>query len=191
MRSDFDLEARPRATSAFYALEGHDRDDSWPRVATVGLGPPFRRSTPVRVASRFHAPPERVFAAWLDAKSAGRWLFATALRPIAEVAIDARVGGAFRFLERRRTASTEYAGRFLALVPPRRLAFTLALDGRPLSTVTIHIAARRDGCELVLLQQPVPPFERQSTEGRWTGILYGLELLLEAEIRNGPTRSQP
>ena len=32
----------------------------------------------VRVTRRFGAAPQRVFDAWLDAKTAGKWLFATA-----------------------------------------------------------------------------------------------------------------
>jgi uncharacterized protein YndB with AHSA1/START domain len=190
MRVDVDLEACRWASLAVYALEDHDRHDSW-SSAGVELRPARARAEGVRVTKGFRAPPERVFAAWLNANSAGTWLFATAARPIAEVDIDARIGGAFRFLERRRRSSTEYAGRYLAIVPSRRLAFTLALDGGRISTVTIDIAPRRSGCALVLRHQPVPSCERQRTEARWTGILYGLELMLDAEIPYGPTRSQP
>jgi len=48
----------------------------------------------VRVAQRFRASAERVFNAWVDPGTAGRWLFATALRPMSGVSIDARAGGA-------------------------------------------------------------------------------------------------
>jgi uncharacterized protein YndB with AHSA1/START domain len=190
MRSDFDLDGRPGGALALYALEGHDRDDRWAVVAMME-GQRLRPRGPaiVRVAKRFRASPERVFAAWLDAKSAGRWLFATATQPIAEVDIDARVGGAFRLLERRRRSSTEYAGRYLHILPSRQLAFTLAVDRGPVSTVTIDIAPRPSGCELALLQQPVARLERRPTADRWSGILYGLDLVLEAETRNDPRRS--
>jgi activator of Hsp90 ATPase-like protein len=163
MRSDFDLDGRPGGALALYALEGHDRDDRWAVAAMLDgqrLWP--RAPAIVRVAKRFRVSPERVFAAWLDAKSAGRWLFATATQPIAEVDIDARVGGAFRLLERRRRSSTEYAGRYLHILPSR---------------------------ELALLQQPVARLERRPTAERWSGILYGLDLVLEAETRNDPRRS--
>jgi hypothetical protein len=46
---------------------------------------------------------------------AGRWLFATASRPMARVEIDARVEGSFRFVDRRIGAITEYTGEFIEM----------------------------------------------------------------------------
>ena len=138
----------------------------------------------VRVARRFGASPERVFAAWLDARSAGGWLFATASRPVDEVAIDPRVGGEFRFVERRRGTIAVRVGRYLEIVPPRRLVFTLACEPctDEVSRVAIDIVPCAEGCELVLGHSDVPPAERERTEGRWTGILYGLAETLDAPV---------
>jgi uncharacterized protein YndB with AHSA1/START domain len=138
----------------------------------------------IRIVQRFDASPERVFAAWLDAGTAGHWLFATASRPIDEVAIDPRVGGAFRFVERSRGRIVEHVGRYLEIVPPRRLAFALAMAGRAefLSRVAIDIARCGDGCELVLSHDRLPHGVRERTEGRWIGILYGLAEALDTAI---------
>jgi uncharacterized protein YndB with AHSA1/START domain len=138
----------------------------------------------IRIVQRFDASPERVFAAWLDPATAGRWLFATASRPVSEVAIDARVGGSFRFVERRRGRVARQVGRYLEIVPARRLAFTLEASGHPeaLSRVTIDIAPCGQGCELVLSQALVAPDDLERTEGRWMGILYGLGEALGAMI---------
>jgi uncharacterized protein YndB with AHSA1/START domain len=131
------------------------------------------RLTAIRLTRRFRAPPRRVFDAWLDPGLAGSWLFATALRPMTEVEIDARVGGRFRLAERRNGASTEHHGRYLEIVPHRRLVFTLREERRA-TRVTVEINRRKQGCELRLRHENLPPDRTHDTEARWTGILHGL-----------------
>jgi uncharacterized protein YndB with AHSA1/START domain len=136
----------------------------------------------IRVARRFRAPPERVFHAWLEPAVAGRWLFATASEPIADVDIDPRVGGSFRLAERRDGARVEHAGRYVEIVPHRRLVFTLAMADRPrvVTRVTAEISPRKTGCELALTHENVPPDRAGETEARWTGVLYGLDETLSS-----------
>jgi uncharacterized protein YndB with AHSA1/START domain len=139
----------------------------------------------IRVARRFSAPPERVFHAWLEPEVAGRWLFATASQPMTVLDIDPRAGGSFRFAERRNGARVEHAGRYVELVPHRRLVFTLALADRPrvLTRVTAEISPRKTGCELALTHENVPPECAGETEARWTGVLYGLDETLNSRPR--------
>jgi uncharacterized protein YndB with AHSA1/START domain len=136
----------------------------------------------IRIVQRFAASPEQVFAAWLDPATAGRWLFATASRPVDEVVIDARVGGRFRFVQRQRGRVSRYVGRYLDIEPPRRLAFTLESSDRPesVSRVTIDIAPCGRGCELALAHALIAPDDLERAEGRWMGILYGLAETLGA-----------
>lgn len=54
-----------------------------------------------RVTRQFSSSPQRVFDAWLDSKTAGKWLFATTRGHIVCVEIDARAGGWFYIVERR------------------------------------------------------------------------------------------
>jgi uncharacterized protein YndB with AHSA1/START domain len=133
-------------------------------------------SVEVRVSQRFDASPERVFDAWLDPAMASAWLFATASRPVARVEIDARVGGSFRFVDWRGGHEVEHAGEYLEIVPPRRLVFTLAMENSPrvVTRVTAEIVELDAGCELTLVHRNVPPDHATRTEGRWTGMLYGL-----------------
>ena len=87
-----------------------------------------RRVGSIRVTDRFSVPPPRIFAAWLDAEVAGRWLFTTASRPMTHVEIDPRIAGSFCLADRRNGHISEYRGRYLEIVPPRRLVFDLFLS---------------------------------------------------------------
>jgi uncharacterized protein YndB with AHSA1/START domain len=141
------------------------------------------RRRAIRVRRRFLASPQRVFDAWLDPEIAGTWLFATASRPVAEVAIDARVDGAFRLVERRGPTSIEYTGEYLEIAPQRRLVFSLSLPGHPqaVTRVTVQIAPLEQGCELRLTHDDVPEHRAEDAEARWVGILYGLGVTLDPD----------
>jgi uncharacterized protein YndB with AHSA1/START domain len=137
----------------------------------------------IRITQRFDAPADHVFNAWLDPGFAGRWLFATATRPVPRVKIDARAGGSFRFEDRRYGKAVVQAGRYLEIARPRRLAFTLS-GNKPArhgaAHVSVEIVPLDKGCELTLLHQRVLPDEAEHLEGRWAGMLYGLATMLEA-----------
>ena len=135
----------------------------------------------VRAARRFRASPERVFAAWIDPVLARRWLFATALCPIAEVELDVRPGGSFRFVDRRASATVEYHGEYLIVDPPRRLTFTLSLEGHSpaITHVVVEIDRTPRGCMLALVHEHVSRDRVRDVEGRWCGMLYGLAGILE------------
>jgi uncharacterized protein YndB with AHSA1/START domain len=130
----------------------------------------------LRVSRHFAAPPARLFDAWLDPGLAQQWLFATATRPMARVEIDARVGGAFCFTECQDGALVTHAGRYMEIVQPRRLAFTLAshMHAHASTRVEVAIQPRRRGSMLTLTHAGVPSDRLAYTRARWTGILYGL-----------------
>src|SRR6266700_2576197 len=117
----------------------------------------------LRVTRRYGASPARVFDAWLDPAVARQWLFATALRPLAHVEIDAKVGGSFCFVDRQEAADiTRYTGEYLEI------------------RVTVEIAPLAKGCRLTVLHENVPRDHADHMHGRWTGILFGLGATLES-----------
>jgi uncharacterized protein YndB with AHSA1/START domain len=146
------------------------------------------RPAAIRVTRRFNAPAERVFEAWLAPELAGRWLFAKALQPMTDVAIDSRVGGSFRFADPSDGQIVEYTGQYVGIAPHRRLVFTLSAADHPrvVTRVTVEISPLKTGCELALTHEHVPLEYASQTEARWTGILYGLgETLSSPGVRAG------
>jgi uncharacterized protein YndB with AHSA1/START domain len=138
----------------------------------------------VRVTHRFDASAERVYDAFLDPERARTFLFATPTGRIVRCEIDARVGGTFTIVDRRNGEDVAHTGEYLALVPPRRIIFTLAVPkySSDSSTVTIDIEPLGKGCELTLtheLKRDYESYRERNKEG-WRGILdVASELLVD------------
>src|SRR5579863_9387609 len=85
---------------------------------------------PIELRRTFRAPAERVFRAWTQPAALREWWCPPGWIA-SEVAIDLRVGGAYRIAMRCGDGSGEVAveGRFLEVQPPVRLAFTWRWEG--------------------------------------------------------------
>lgn len=138
------------------------------------------RTTTVRINHRYAASPARVFDAWLAPQLAGLWLFATASRPMVSADIDARPGGAFCLVERRIGTTIEHRGHYVEIARPQRLVFLLqSPDCAPHATrVSAEFTACNTGCELALMHDGLPADCTAHVEARWTGMLYGLGVVL-------------
>jgi uncharacterized protein YndB with AHSA1/START domain len=138
----------------------------------------------VRVTRRFDASAERVFDAWLDPKTAGRWLFATATGQMVRVEIDARIGGQFIIVERRDGEDVEHRGEYLDIDRPRRLVFTFGVPKYSSETtrVCVDIVPRETGCELTLTHEGVLPEYVDRTYAGWTEILGRLAATLAPSL---------
>jgi len=134
----------------------------------------------VRVTHRFAASADRVFDAWLDPAIAGKWLFATSTGRMVRVAIDARVGGAFAFVDRREGEDIEHIGEYREIDRPRRLVFTFAVPklSADMTRVAIDIAPHGEGCDLTLTHEDVLPDYAERTQAGWGKLLDGLAAAL-------------
>jgi uncharacterized protein YndB with AHSA1/START domain len=134
----------------------------------------------LRIRRHFDAAPERVFDAWLDPATAGRWLFATPNGQMACVQIDGRVGGKF-LLIRRDDADVQHIGEYLEVDRPRRLVFTFKVPKYSAETtkVSIDIVPDGAGCSLTLTHEGVLPDWVDRTRQGWTMILENLAGQLE------------
>jgi len=129
----------------------------------------------VTVERRLAAAPERVFEAWLDPESLGRWLFATPDGVMERVEVDPRIGGRFLVAERRGEELAEHHGEYVALDRPRRIAFDFWTSFSEQRTrVTITIEADGEGSLLSLRHDGVWADYEERTEKGWAMILGNL-----------------
>lgn len=135
----------------------------------------------VTVERRIDAPAERVFDAWLDPASVGRWLFATPDGVMKRVEIDPRVGGRFLIVERRGEELAEHFGEYLEIDRPRRLVFSFAaVRDSGTTRVTVTVTPDGDGSRLTLVHEMDPQwaeYEDRTREG-WANILESLDRTL-------------
>lgn len=148
----------------------------------------LERRAAIWVTRKLEASPERVFDAWLDPDIAGKWLFATASRPITRVTIDARVGGAFCFVDRNDGEHIEHTGVYSEITRPWCLAFTFSAGNHQqmITRVVAQIVPLRKGCEIVVTHEDVPGEFADRIESRWTGMLYGLAMTLGLHADSSP-----
>lgn len=128
----------------------------------------------VRLTRRYEATSERVFDAFLDPERARKFLFHKPTAQMISVEIDARVGGRFSFVDRRDGVDVEFAGQYLEIDRPRRLAFSLQVENVAMhgDHVVIEIVPAGKGCELTLIHEVSPSlaeFQGRIEQG-WIGI---------------------
>lgn len=135
----------------------------------------------VRVLRRFPGSPERVFDAWLDPRTAARFLYATQNGRMQRFEIDARVGGGYTAIETRVDGDAAHFGRYLEIERPRRLVFTLSPDpAEPGDRITLELVPAGGGGELSLTHEMAAEHApcAQRTEAGWQHIPASLAGLL-------------
>lgn len=134
-----------------------------------------------------HAPPQRVYRAFVDAEAMVKWLPPHGFtgRVLEQ---DLRVGGRYR-MQFTHLASGQvhrFGGEYLELVPDQRLVRTDDFDdpglpGTMRTTVTLRAVAV--GTELLVEQAGIPPqIPTEACTLGWQQSLELLALLVEAEV---------
>jgi uncharacterized protein YndB with AHSA1/START domain len=144
--------------------------------------PKKQSNVTVNVARHFDQPAEKVFDAWLDPASAGKWLFATPAGKMVKTEIDARPGGKFTFTDRRDGEDVEHTGAYEVIERPRRLVFTFGVpkySGKEVTRVSLDFVPSGKSCDLTLTHEGVwADYEERTKEG-WGKILEGLAKAVE------------
>jgi len=139
----------------------------------------------VTVTRHFDFPAGRIFDAWLDPASVGKWLFATETGKVVRAQIDPRIGGKFTIVDRRNGEDVEHCGEYLELNRPHRLVFSFSVPkySDQSSTVTVDIVAQGSGCQVTLRHDGVLPEYLDGTEAAWARILDTLARTIEQSQR--------
>lgn len=137
---------------------------------------------PVRleVTRRIPFSAERVFDAWLDAKIARKFLFATETGQMVRAETDPQIGGTFTFVDRRDGEDVLHTGEYLELDRPYRLVFTFLVPAHSSEPAIVEIDIAADGAHacVLTLRQEMPAeyaeYKDRTIQG-WTMILGNLE----------------
>ena len=150
----------------------------------------------ITIARIFDAPPERVFAAWVEPEKFGRWFGGAASDvPVETISMDARAGGLWSALMLAGPERIEipWSGEFVVVDPPSRLVLTLTdtavdVDEPSRESVTVTFAPLgdkvtdegNDRTEMTFRQSggTLAPDEYEQARLGWQGFFDELELLL-------------
>jgi uncharacterized protein YndB with AHSA1/START domain len=141
----------------------------------------------VEVRRHFAAAPERVFAAFADARLVERWLSPSPDVPITVRQLDFREGGAYRFAYGvPEGPAVIVGGTYLTIEVPRKIVFSWIIEPPDEhagieSEVSVTITPSGAGTELVIRHDKLTrtDAEARHAEG-WRGALDQLITVLES-----------
>jgi len=134
----------------------------------------------VTVEQRFATDGGNVYDGFLDPELARKFLFRTVGGEMVRAEADARVGGTYRFVERRDGVDVLHTGEYVELVRPSRIVFTFGVPAfsDAVSTVEIDIEPIGEGCVLTLTNSGIPAEWAEKTRTGWAEILMSAEKVL-------------
>jgi uncharacterized protein YndB with AHSA1/START domain len=144
-------------------------------------------SNTIRLHRVFHAPPDRVYRAFLDADAKAKWLppYGFTARMHHQ---DVRVGGTYKmsFTNFGTGSSHSFGGTFQELAPNERIRYTDKFDDPNLPgemQVTVLLKKVSVGTEISIVQEGVPDvIPPDACYLGWQESLMQLAKLVEPEI---------
>jgi uncharacterized protein YndB with AHSA1/START domain len=148
--------------------------------------------TVAEVRRRFPAAPERVFAAFADARLVGRWLSPSPEIPLTVLAFDFRAGGAYRFAYHIPGGDTVTVGGVYRLIePPAKIVFSWVIEPPDEhagieSEVMVTITPDGTGAELLIHHEKLMRADAVERHAMgWQGALNQLAALFTMQTMHG------
>ena len=128
----------------------------------------------------FDAPPEWVFAAWLDLRQFQSWIGPEGIDCEVEL-LEPQVGGRYRLVMNTPERVIPVSGVFRSIEPSSRLVFTWGWEGDPVrqSLITLTLRGLDGKTELTLRQEGLGSVESREGHVRgWNSALNKLDRFL-------------
>ena len=135
------------------------------------------------IKRRFKAPPEKVYAAWIDPEKMSRWLGPPDVIKV-NTTTDVTVGGRYTIQMIVPNDEHNVSGVYREIVLNRKLVFTWAFRSTPEreSLVTVTFAPDGDGTLMTLHhEQFFDEAARDNHEKGWTVIVARLDALFASD----------
>ena len=113
-------------------------------------------TTSLQIRRVYPQPVAAVYAAWSDPEQMKHWMGPSDDFGPAEITMDARVGGRYRFVMHAPDGETHrVGGTYRKIVPNRKLVYTWAWESTPEreSLVTVEFKPSGEGTELIVTHQ--------------------------------------
>jgi uncharacterized protein YndB with AHSA1/START domain len=150
-------------------------------MASPSLAEPAVTTRPsLTLTRRINAPPEKIYAAWIQPENLIRW-FGPAMvkQETVRADIDARIGGRYRIsFDNDRGEHHEVGGSYRDMVPYSRLVFSWAWHSTPERESQVTVLLKPDGAGTLLTLHHEQLFDaaaRDAHEHGWIGTLDRLE----------------
>lgn len=141
----------------------------------------------IRLHRVLHAPPERIYRAFLDADAMAKWLPPNGFTGKVHQ-MDAKAGGTWKMSFTNFTSghAHSFGGKYLELVPNERIRYTSRFDDPNLPgemQTTVSLRQTPFGTELNVVQENIPgTIPVEACYLGWQESLALLAKLVEAEI---------
>jgi uncharacterized protein YndB with AHSA1/START domain len=135
--------------------------------------PKLLSETSLQLERVIPAPPEAVYAAWIDPEIMKRWYCPADMTSVIRQA-DGRVGGSYRIEMHGKDGAVHLVhGKYQEMVPARKLVFTWGWEDKHEDTlVTVELAPAGKGTKLTLTHERLPDAKSRDSHAKgWTGCL--------------------
>jgi uncharacterized protein YndB with AHSA1/START domain len=138
--------------------------------------------TRLEIRRIFAQPPAVVYAAWSDPEKVKYWMGPSDGFGVADVTIDMRVGGRYRFVMHAPDGEIHRVGGvYREIVPNTKLVYTWAWESTPEreSLVTVEFRASGPGTELRVMHQRFADSDARDRHAQgWNGCIDRLSRFL-------------